>query len=87
MDNHMWQDVTVYALRRGSRVRLGTVTSMNTERFTLAVGVTGAHELVLLVDPIGSQETFRSEPVMVEAGDVIEWDLLNNILRSSGPLR
>lgn len=81
VENNLWQDVTIYALRRGSRVRLGTVISMNTGRFTLPVGVAGAHELILIADPVGSRETFRSEPVMVDAGDIIEWDLVNNVLR------
>src|SRR5688500_15818689 len=52
--NHNWMDMTVYALRDGSRVRIGSVTSGTTERFSLPRGFdlrTGA--LRLEADPIG----------------------------------
>src|SRR5688500_12906436 len=57
--NHNWMDMTVYALRDGSRVRVGTVTSGSVERFALPRGFdlrTGA--LRLEADPIGSNEVF-----------------------------
>lgn len=82
VDNQMWQDVTVYALSRGTRVRLGTVTALKTQRFTLPVALAGAHEFRLLADPVGSQDTITSELVTVEPGEIIEWQLANNLIRS-----
>jgi len=32
--NHNWMDVTVYAVTSSQRVRMGTVTSGRTERFS-----------------------------------------------------
>src|SRR5690606_36702747 len=35
VSNFNWLDMAIYAVRGGMRVRLGTVTSMNRERFTI----------------------------------------------------
>ncbi len=83
VENRNWQDVTVYALRGGARVRLGTVTSMQTGRFVLSTEMTGSTQLRLMADPVGSLETFTSEPVRVEPGDQVQWRLANQLVQSA----
>ncbi len=83
VENRNWQDVTVYALRGGARVRLGTVTSMQTARFVLSTEMTGSTQLRLMADPVGSLETFTSEPVRVEPGDQVQWRLANQLVQSA----
>lgn len=82
--NNNWSDMTVYAQRNGVSVRLGTVTSMTTQRFSLpAPMVGGTGELNFLADPIGSNQVFRSPAVMVGRGQQVEFMLQNNLALSS----
>ena len=82
--NHNWMDMTVYAMREGHRVRLGTVTSQTVDRFQLPRGFDlGAGMLRLEADPIGSNDTFTSEPISVQMGSVVNWTIENHIALSS----
>ncbi len=82
--NNNWSDMVVYAQRNGSRMRLGTVTSMTTSSFDLPVAfVAGSGELFFVVDPIGSDRTYRSPAVMVGRGQRVEFLLENNLALSS----
>ena len=72
VENNKWLDVNVFAVRNGTRHRLGTVTSMQTQRFRLPTWVTvGAAELRLLIDPVGSEQTHLTEPIVVTHGSRI----------------
>jgi hypothetical protein len=82
--NHNWQDITVYAVRPGSRVRLGTVTSLTKETFSLPRSVVATNGTVqLLAAPVGSTQTYRSDPILVNPGDRVEWTLQNQLPLSS----
>ncbi len=82
--NDNWHDITVYAVRAGFRRRLGTVTSFTSRVFTLPpTFLIPSDELRLIADPIGRRAVFVSEPLLVSAGDVVEWRLLNNIRLSN----
>lgn len=83
VENRNWQDVTVYALRGGARVRLGTVTSMQTARFVLSTEMTRSTQFRLMADPVGSSQTFTSDPVRVEPGDQVQWRLANDLVQSA----
>jgi hypothetical protein len=83
--NHNWMDMTIYAMRDGSsRIRIGSVVSGTTERFQLPLSFdlrTGG--LRLMADPVGSGETFTSEPIYAESGSVVNWTIENHIQLSS----
>ncbi len=82
--NDNWQDITVYAFRAGYRRRLGTVTSFTSRVLTLPrTLLIPNNELRLIADPIGRRAVHVSEPLVVNAGDVVEWRLLNNIRLSN----
>jgi hypothetical protein len=69
VENNKWLDVNVYALRSGTRVRLGTVTSLQTERFRLPSWVmTGSSDLRLVIDPVGSGQSHTTQPILVSPG-------------------
>lgn len=89
VENRNWSDVTVYAVRpRGSRIRLGTVTSMTTEAFTLPARYLGAEgEVMLLAEPVGSTDVFRSQPVQVFAGQRVAFTVQNHLPISSLAVR
>src|SRR4051812_17346683 len=62
VQNHNWMDVVIYAVRGGTRSRLGQVTSMSEVTFTVKASFLGAgNDLRLLVDPIGSNDSFITD--------------------------
>jgi hypothetical protein len=72
VENNKWLDVNVYAVRNGTRQRLGSVASLQTQRFRLPGWVTtGASELRLLIDPVGSEQMHLTEPIVVTDGSSI----------------
>ncbi len=80
VNNDNWHDITVYAIRSGYRRRLGTVTSFTSRVFTLPPAfLIHSGGLRLIADPIGSRGSHVSEPLFVNAGDVVEWRLRNNL--------
>ena len=82
--NDNWNDITVYAVRNGYRRRLGTVTSFTSRVLTLRPTLLIPNdELRLVADPIGSRGVYVSEPLVVNAGDVVEWTVRNNIRLSN----
>jgi hypothetical protein len=84
VENHNWLDVNVYAVRNGTRYRLGTVTSMTKQMFRLPVAmVAQSGEFRLLVDPIGSSEVYFTEPLLVTPGQEIDWNVENHLALSS----
>ena len=82
--NDNWNDITVYAFRNGYRRRLGTVTSFTNRVFALPqTFLIPSDEFRLVADPIGPRGAYFSEALVVNAGDVVEWRLLNNIRLSN----
>jgi hypothetical protein len=70
--NQSWLDMTVYVLRSSQRIRLGTVGSNQTQRFTLPANlIFGATPLRFLADPIGSTRTSSSFEIVVSPGDEV----------------
>jgi hypothetical protein len=88
VQNSNWSDMNVFAVRGGSRVRLGTATSMGRERFRLPrYLVEGTGGLQLIADPIGSRDVFFSQPILISPGQRVEWKLENNLALSSFSVR
>ncbi len=84
VSNRNWSDVVVYAVRSGTRHRLGTVTTNQIRRFTLPreMEVPGG-DLRLLADPVGGSERFESGTIHVVPGQTIELSLENQLSISS----
>lgn len=82
--NNNWADMVVYAVRGSSRHRLGTVTSMQTERFPLPRSLSlNTGSIALLADPVGSTSTYSTGPIHVVPGQVVDFTIQNNIRISS----
>jgi len=75
VENNNWSDITVYALlARGTRNRLGFLTTSRTETFRINTERMGSDPRVFLVaDAVGSSKVFRTEPLHVRSGDHIYW--------------
>jgi len=72
VDNQSFMDMTVYVLRGGQRVRLGTATAVARSRFTIPQGIIfGLETLRFLADPIGSNRRPVSEEITVREGDEV----------------
>lgn len=72
VDNRAFLDATVYVLRSGQRIRLGTATGSSRTTFTLPRGlVSGATQLSFLMDFVGSSRSPISEEVTVLPGDTV----------------
>jgi hypothetical protein len=84
VNNHNWSDMTVYLVRNGTRMRLGSVSSLDTRTFEVPTSLLiSAGEVRLMADPIGSTRVFTSPPVLIAQGQIAEWRLENSLALSS----
>lgn len=84
VQNNAWSAIHVYAVMGAQWESLGVVSSQSSEDYTIPRGMTGARgEMRLVADPIGSNQGFFSDPILVEPGDRVEWTLQNNLSLSS----
>jgi hypothetical protein len=82
--NHHWLDMDVYVLHDGQRTHVGTVTATTTQEFLLTARLLGGSgQIALYADAIGSPEAIRSETLVLQPGQYIEWTLENSLRRSS----
>jgi hypothetical protein len=82
--NYNWLDVNVYAVQGGTRVRLGTVTSMSSGTFQLpARFLQQSSSVRLMVDPIGSTEGYMTDGILVHGGQQISFSVQNALQFSS----
>jgi hypothetical protein len=70
--NHGWLDVNVYASRSGSRQRLGTVTGQNSVVFELPRNFIEARGLRIVIDAIGSTQTYQTDVIPAGPGQQID---------------
>ena len=72
VENQGFSDMTIYAIRSGQRVRLGTAYGNQNTTFTIPANlIFGATPLRFLADPIGSNRTPVSDEFTVQAGDQV----------------
>jgi len=83
VENNNWQDMALYLLRSGTKVRIGSVPSFSKARIPLSGALIGAGEIQLLADPIGSNRRFVTEPINVQPGQQVLFRLENNLAVSS----
>jgi hypothetical protein len=82
--NHNYLDVVVYVVHHGVQTRVGTVTGSSSTVFSLPVRLLGqGREIQLLGDAIGSDAFARTDILVVQRGQYIEWTLETDLRRSS----
>lgn len=72
VDNQAFLDVSVYALRSGQRIRLGTVTGLSTRTFVIPRTLVGGAAVSFQADFIGSRRAPVSEEMIIWAGDSVK---------------
>ena len=65
VSNQNWLDVDVYAVRGGSRLRIGQVTGSGSARLKIPANAIVAGQVQLMADPIGSNERYVTEVMSV----------------------
>ena len=82
--NHNYLDVVVYVLHDGLQTRVGTVTGSSSTVLFLPARLLGlAREIQLYGHAIGSDAAARTEVLVVQRGQYIEWTLETDLRRSS----
>ncbi len=84
VENNNWATMNVFVVQGSSRIRLGTVTSMNRAVFripTSLLSTSGGMRLV--ADPIGSLNAYTTSPIQVSPGERIEFTIQNHLAISS----
>lgn len=82
--NNGWSDVDVFLMRGSARVRLGMVTSMSSQRFTVPPSfLHGSQDLRLRAHPIGGFKDYETQALLVSPGQQIALTLQNNLNLSS----
>jgi hypothetical protein len=72
VDNQGFQDMDVYAVRSGQRVRLGLATGIHKTNFTIPSSlVSGLTPLRFIADPIGGRRASVSQEITVAPGDTV----------------
>lgn len=72
VDNEGFQDMDVYAVRSGQRVRLGLAPGSSKTNFTIpSTLVNGLTSLRFIADPIGGRRASVSQEITVAPGDTV----------------
>lgn len=87
VENHNWLDAKIYALRSGTRIRLGTVTSMRTGRFVVPPMARAPGHVRLRVELLGSNEAHTTDEILVQPGNHVYWSIENYLPLSSYSVR
>ena len=84
VSNNNWMDVVIYAVSAGNRVRLGGVTTGFAKRFSVPRSVNvQSGDFHLQAHPVGSDEVFSSDYILVSPGQRIVWSIENQLGLSS----
>lgn len=77
--NDSWFNIRVYVEDQGRRQVLGSVSSYESSTFEVPSDmVNTSGEIQLLADPVGSTTNYRSSPVLVDAGQLVQWTVQNS---------
>lgn len=72
VQNQNFLDMNVYVLAGSQRIRLGTVTGLSTQVFTIPPDLVRGTLLRFEVHPIGGRDNPRSETISVQPGDEVQ---------------
>ncbi len=82
--NHNYLDVVVYVVHDGQQTRVGMVTGSSATVFFVPFRLLGlGRELQLYGRAIGSDSFARTQTLIVQRGQYIEWTLETDLRRSS----
>jgi hypothetical protein len=83
VSNQNWLDVDVYAVRGGSRLRIGQVTGSGSARLKIPASAIVAGQVQLMADPIGSNERYVTEVMSVAPDQRVQLTVASAMRMSS----
>lgn len=88
VDNGLTLDVAVYAVRGGSRFRIGNISSLAKGTLTIPRTVVGAGQDVRLqAEPIGSRDRYVTQTLHLSAGARVAWSIVPGMRSSQAWVR
>ena len=87
VENNNWQDIDVYAVNGGQRVRLGSVSTARTGAFVLPSSIALSPDLRIRVHPLAAQRDYVSPRISPSPGDVVEVSVPNSLVQTSVTVR
>jgi hypothetical protein len=82
--NRHWLDVSIYVMSDGQRAHVGTVSATRTETYELPPHLIRTGWMIRLeADPIGATRVVRTDALVVQQGQRVEWTLETGLERSS----
>jgi hypothetical protein len=85
--NTNWRDMTLFAVRAGTRTRLGTVTALGRADFVVPSTLMPTGEVRLLVSPIDGSAPLLTDPISVAPGQAIELTIGSRLPLTSWSVR
>lgn len=85
--NHHFNDMDVYAIVGGERVRLGNVTGETTRTLKLPAWSMSSGSVTLIADPIGGTGVATSGSIPVAGGSVVTFTIEQNLALSAATVR
>ena len=84
VENHHWNDVVIYLMNGYQSQRLGTVSGVSTDRFVFPYRqIATGGKVRLRAQPVGGQDSFTSEDVVIQSGQGLKWTLESDLKRST----
>ena len=81
--NQNWLDVDVFAVRGGSRFRLGQVGGSGSARLRIPANAIVGSQVQLLVDPVGSNDRYLTEVISVDPDQRVQLNVASTMRMSS----
>jgi hypothetical protein len=87
VQNDNFADMDVYVVSEGLATRLGTATGLSSTNFTLDPSFFPTSELRIVATPIGGNGRASSGPLIVNAGQTIEFRIAPRLRQSTASVR
>jgi hypothetical protein len=81
--NDNWLDVNVYRVRSGAQFRLGTVSALSVGTFMVPEALVGGDALRLRIDPIGSNNVYTTDPIIVAPDQRVQLNVAERLSMST----
>ena len=82
VENRYVEDMEIYLLNGAARMRLGRAAAFSTVRLTIPADALRSGRIALQANPIGPGRGFVTEPMLVQAGQPVQFRLERNLLLS-----
>lgn len=84
VESHHWSEIVIYLVNGNQSQRLGMVGGVSTNNFVFPYRqIATGGKVRLRAQPVGGQESFTTEDVLIQSGQGLKWTLESNLSRSA----